>query len=329
MTTSPGSANPPGGEIGKSQAGQASRWAALAIVLAALGWAYGADLLVLVETWSEDPDYSHGFLVLPIALVILWQRWPREEGGNVQWTPSLWGWVLLVVALGAHTIFYEMGKFWLMTATFLPVLVALALSYGGWPLLRRIWPAIAFSVFMLPMPGALEDRLSLPLQQLAAQGSSVLLQSSGMWVMNEGNVLTIGSEQLEVAAACNGLAMLMSLAAVVSATVLLVPMAFWKRVVLLAGIIPIALFCNVLRITSTAWLYQYVATESGRELIHDVAGWMMMPTALALVGLGLWWLSWLVREEEDVETVSPVVAALTRRPSPTPGKPKPASIGDL
>src|SRR5690606_16632185 len=131
-------------------------------------------------------------------------------------------------------------------------------------LLRRIWPAIAFSVFMMPMPGALEDRLSLPLQRLAAKGSSVLLQSSGRWVMNEGNVLTIGSEQLEVAAACNGLAMLMSLAAVAWGTVLLVPMATWKRMVLLAGISPVALRCNVLRITATAWLYQRVSTESGR-----------------------------------------------------------------
>lgn len=327
MTTPTGSATDPGAETGKPRSGQSGRWIALAIVLAALGWAYGPDLMALFEIWSDDPDYSHGFLVLPIALLILWQRWPRGE--NVRWSPSLWGWVLLVIALVGHAVFYETGRFWLMTATFLPVLMALALSYGGWPLLRKIWPAIAFSVFMLPMPGALEDRLSLPLQRLAAKGSSVLLQSSGIWVMNEGNVLTIGSEQLEVAEACNGLAMLMSLAAVVSATVLLVPMAFWKRVILLAGIIPIALLCNVLRITATAWLYQHVDTESGRETIHDVAGWMMMPTALALVGLGLWWLSWLVREEEEVETLSPVITAMTRRPSPTPVKPKPALNEDL
>ncbi|CAN5904503.1 hypothetical protein BH23PLA1_BH23PLA1_00130 [soil metagenome] len=321
MTTLPRPANEPSDSTEGPRAGRSVRTLVPAIVVAALAWAYGPDLMALVETWSEDPDYSHGFLVVPVALVILWMRWPGP--GEVRLSPCRWGWGLLVVSLVAHAIFYDLGKFWLMTATLLPVLAALALSYGGWPLLQRAWPAIAFLIFMLPMPVALENRLSLPLQRLAAQGSSVLLQGSGMWVMNEGNVLTIGSEQLEVAAACNGLAMLMSLAAVVSATVLLVPMATWKRAVLLAGIIPIALLCNVLRIAATALLYQYVSTETGRTMIHDWAGWMMMPTALALVGLGLWWLSWLVREEQVV-TLSPVHSALTRRPTaPAMTKPKP------
>ena len=59
--------------------------------------------------------------------------------------------------------------------------------------------------------------------------------------MPEGNVILVGNERLEVAAACNGLSMLMSLAATVAATASLVPMANWKRVVLLPSIIPIAL----------------------------------------------------------------------------------------
>ena len=40
-----------------------------------------------------------------------------------------------------------------------------------------------------------------------------LLRLSGLWVMPEGNVILVGTEKLEVAAACNGLSMLMSLAA--------------------------------------------------------------------------------------------------------------------
>src|SRR5690606_1330186 len=131
MTTPTDPAPAAGVETGERPS-QAMRWSAPAIVLAALGWAYGPDLLALVETWSDDPDYSHGFLVLPIALLILWQRWPRAqsaEPGAVGLSPSLWGWGLLVLSLLGHAVFYELGRFWLMTATLLPVLVALALSY--------------------------------------------------------------------------------------------------------------------------------------------------------------------------------------------------------
>ena len=33
-----------------------------------------SELHGLISIWWRDPSYSHGFLVIPIALVILWQR---------------------------------------------------------------------------------------------------------------------------------------------------------------------------------------------------------------------------------------------------------------
>ena len=41
---------------------------------------------------------------------------------------------------------------WLETATILPAIVCLVWTFGSWPLLKRVWPAIAFLVFMLPLP---------------------------------------------------------------------------------------------------------------------------------------------------------------------------------
>ena len=55
---------------------------ALASVGLALAWAYGPDLRDLVATWADDPDYSHGFLVIPVALAILWQRLTAPRRGR-------------------------------------------------------------------------------------------------------------------------------------------------------------------------------------------------------------------------------------------------------
>jgi hypothetical protein len=38
-----------------------------------LVWAYAPNFYVLTVFW-QDPNYSHGFLVVPIALYILWQQ---------------------------------------------------------------------------------------------------------------------------------------------------------------------------------------------------------------------------------------------------------------
>ncbi len=114
--------------------------------------------------------------------------------------------------------------------------------------------------------------------------------------MPEGNVIMVGAMPLEVATACNGLSMLMSLAAAVAATASILPMATFKRLVLLVSIIPIALASNILRIAATAWCYYQFGAEVGSKYAHDGAGWLMMPTAMIFVGLELKLMSWLVVE---------------------------------
>jgi exosortase len=275
-----------------------ARYVAPAVVLAALGWSYAPNLRQLFEIWNKDPNYSHGYLVLPIALIILRRRLTSE--GAPVFRPSAWGWVALGGVLALRAFCYENGYDWSETATILPVVACLTLAAGGWPLLRTAWPAIAFLVFLLHLPGSIDGILSQPLQRLATTGTTALLKLSGLWVLKEGNVIVIGSDTLEVAAACNGLSMLMCLAATVAAMTLLLKMETWKQVVLLASIVPIALISNILRITATAWCYHLFGAEVGGHFAHDAAGWLMMPMALVLVGLELLIMSRLIVAEEEV-----------------------------
>jgi exosortase len=273
----------------------------LIAVIAALGWAYAANFKYLQQAW-EQPDYTHGYLVLPIALVILWKRWPAQ--GTVTITPWWPGWLLVVGSLAARVYFLEQGKTWLEAATLMPVVVGLVLARLGWRWLAKVWPAFAFLWFLYPLPPQFNTALSQPLQGLATTCACALLKFTGLWVMPEGNVILVGNEKLEVAAACNGLSMLMSLAATVAAAASLIPMSTFKRVVLLFSVIPIALGSNVLRISATAWCYYRFGADVGKNYAHDWAGWLMMPTAMLLVWLELSIISWVVVEIDDHENVT-------------------------
>ena len=126
------------------------------------------------EHWINDPNYSHGFLVAPVALAIYWRR--RSLPIVVTNRPWRLGWLFLGLVLVARGIFYEYGNLWAESITLLPALACLALTYGGWSQLRRSWPAIAFLVFMLPLPARLNDLLAQPLQGLATRSSTALSQ---------------------------------------------------------------------------------------------------------------------------------------------------------
>ena len=51
------------------------------VVAAALLWSYRPILEWLVQAWSRNPDYSHGFLVPVFSAALVWLRrdlWPTR-----------------------------------------------------------------------------------------------------------------------------------------------------------------------------------------------------------------------------------------------------------
>ena len=290
--------------------------AALAAVSAVLVWAYAAVFRSLWYSWMNDPNYSHGPFVIPVACLIAWQRLRANPHGRPRVWP--WGVGLLLLVLAARVFFFERGNQWAEAMTLLPVIGCLVLTFGGGNLFGKVWPAIAFLGFMIPLTGVLNAVLAAPLQSLATDASCSALKLSGLWVIAEGNIIYVGNQPLEVANACNGLSMLMCLFATVFAAVALVPMPFGVRVVLILSAAPIALVSNVFRIAATAWCYHRFGPEVGARIAHDGAGWLMMPTALLLVGAELWLLNLLVVVE--VTEVEPTILGkpLPGRRPPTP-----------
>jgi exosortase len=255
-------------------------------------------------------------LVIPLSLVIFWLRIADEEHPLAVTRGKWWSWVVLVTVLIARLICYENNGLWSEDATFIPAVAGLILTLGGWPLFLRGWPAVVFLFFMLPLPESTKNILSLPLQTIATVGSVFLMQLTGLRAIAEGHVVNLpdapeGARNLEVATACNGLSMLMTLAATVTVTVILFRLSTLKRTVVLLSAIPIAILSNIIRITATGWCY-YLIEGEGKTIAHDWSGLLMMPLAVLLVILELLLLSWLTGKTEfdNQEPDRPILAII-------------------
>jgi exosortase len=272
---------------------------AAALVGLALAASYAPNLADLAATWRGEPNYTYGFLIIPIALAIAWQR--RRELKPAKLAPSTVGWLALVAVLVARTVLYERAEEWAENATLLPAAAALILALGGWHLLRWAAAPLAVLVLMLPLPNALNSLMAGPLQTLAAIGSEKVLQVMGLPVLRQGNTLRVVTVPLEVARACNGLSMLLTFVTLMVATVLTVdrerPMP--ERIALLLSAIPIALVANIIRIVATAWAYHLFGPTFGEKVAHNTAGFAMMPIGLALVWLELRAFDWLIVEDRS------------------------------
>lgn len=278
------------------------------VLLGGFGWAYWPTLVELVKAWNSQPDYSHGYFVVPLALCFLWARQDRFPGATkgIAWAGS----IVLVASVGMRAF----GACFFMAAI------------DGWSIMlwvggvvwlfwgrRVLWwslPSIAFLCFMVPLPYRIERWLSLPLQRVATNLSCWVLQFLGQPALAEGNTIHLGEHQLEVAQACSGLRIFVGIVAVAFAYLILVRRPWWERVVLLVSVVPIALVANATRIVGMGLLCQYVSGQAGKDFAHNGSGLVMIPFAAGLFALVLWYLGKLVREVELVD----VTAAFRRRP---------------
>jgi exosortase len=256
--------------------------------------------------WNHVQDYSHGYLVAPLAVLFLWARRDRMP---IVATGLAWpGLVLILVSVamrfaGAWYYFDSLDGWSILLWVAGVVWFFLGRSFGWWRL-----PSIIFLLFMVRLPYRLELALSLPLQTIATQLSCWVLQMLGQPAIAEGHTIFLGAHTLEVEQACSGLRIFIGIAALAFAYVVIVRRAWWEKAVLVLSVIPIALVANATRVVATGLLYQLVSGEAAKKFSHDVAGWAMILYAAGLFALVLWYLGKLVREVEPVD----IVAAASR-----------------
>lgn len=289
--------------------------------LAALGgllvWSYWPMLSVFADKWLHDPQYSHGLLVPLFSAYLIRRAW-QSDTLVPRPMPVLGGALLCVVvamrAVAGSLLFHQLDA-----ASLLLALVAICAAAGGWPLLRRTAPAVAFLVFMIPLPYELERNVGQPLKAAATVSSTFLLQTLGQPALRDGNLILIDEVRLGVVDACSGLKMLMTFAAFSMGAVLLMERSRFEKFMVVLGIVPIAVLANVLRITATGLSYVVFTNKETTDFLHDLHGWLMMPVGLALLGLELWVLGKLVVEPgPDRKPVAAPAAAPPRRLNPLP-----------
>jgi len=264
------------------------------LVAAATAFAFWPTLAALYSKWVNDPQYSHGLLVVPFAVGLLWakrDRFPAE----VRPAPFI-GLILLVLAVAGRVLGGVIYFAWLEAFSLLPFLAALTLIFGGFGAFRWALPAIAFLVFMIPMPCSVEIQLGAPLQTIATIASTYVLQTLGQPALAEGNTILIKDFKLGIVEACSGLRMLVTFITFSTAVCMVVRKPVSDKLLILLSAIPIALMVNITRIVLTGLMYLYVDGHTAHVFFHDLAGWFMMPMALALLWVELWMLRHLFTE---------------------------------
>jgi exosortase len=277
-------------------------------------------LYTLFRQWL-DPTWSHGFLIPAFSLYFLHQK--RDALLALSPRPSylgLTGLIFCIFFYPLNLVQFQFAYFdWLIM---LPMIASIVLFLGGWKMLYYTWLPIAYLFFAIPFPDRYYKLITIPMREFAAGVSTVVLNwIPGVQSVASGAVIEVffrGQKlepSLDVAEACSGMRLLMAFVALGVAMAYLHQRPLWQRIVLLISTFPIAILCNVIRVTVTAMIYILWDPRYARGIYHDILGILMLPLAFGLYGLLAWFMSNLFMEETPQTESIIVRSTSTRRPS--------------
>jgi len=237
----------------------------------------------LIHQWSNDPNFSHGFIVPLFSAFIVWTQ--RRELVGLPVKPSNWGFVIIAGSLLMVIVGSLGAELFVARVSLVLLLGGMVIFLLGWQHFRVVLFPWLFLFLMVPIPAIIFSQLTLPLQTLAAKLATVALQAVGIPVLREGNVIALPAMPLEVAEACSGIRSLLSLGTLAIIYGYFLETKLWPRLLIALAAIPIAVLANGFRIFGTGVLVQYWDADKALGFFHEFSGWLVFIVSMMLLFL--------------------------------------------
>jgi exosortase A len=248
--------------------------------------------------WRSSDTYTHCYI---IPLISAWLLYDQRQSIHAPAKPTL---LPLFPALACAAVWLvgyaaDVNSLTHFSAVF--VLQLLTLSLLGWQLGRQVAFPLFYLIFMVPFG----DALNLPLQDLTATVSVMMLNLTGIPVLREGLYLTTPVGQFEVAEACSGLRFLIASIAIGTLFSFLTYRIWWKHLLFVSAILVFSVLANCMRAFFLIWIGETSNMQYGFGADHFVYGWLFF----ALVMFSMFWLGGRFADK------APAVPAVTATPA--------------
>ena len=251
------------------------------MLLAAVLWLYRDVLWSLVRQWASDDNYSHGFLILPIAIYCAWER--RDLLKRIDRRPHAAGLALVLFSLAVFAMGTLAAELFLTRISLVGVIVGGIMFVWGGAFVRALAFPLALLPLMIPLPTIVFNQVALPLQLIASRVGETVISVAGIPVLREGNILELPGMTLAVAEACSGIRSLMSLVALAILLAYFVGGGMWGRLIVVASAVPIAIAANAARVAGTGLTAHWAGRQAAEGFFHGFSGWLLFVTAVAVL----------------------------------------------
>ena len=255
-----------------------------AVSLLAMLWGYRLMLTRHVPDVFNEPleDMSYGWFIPLFSLYVLWQE--RRKIVESLGKPSVVGLLFVLPSLfvgflgirGLQVRFEILG--------FVGLLFGLTWTFFGRRTVGSVIFPIGFLLFCMPLHSYL-DLVTIHLRLLAVSIASATLQGCGVEIVRQGTMLAspTGAFAIDIAEPCSGLRSLFAMMALTAGYAYFTQPTWFRRGLLFALSIPIAILGNVARIFSIVIVAATCSADFATGFYHDYSGYIVFLVAILLM----------------------------------------------
>ena len=255
-------------------------WGPILVGLMAL---YVPTIIAFGRTIWQSEEQAHGPIIIAVVAWLVWDKRHVLLAAPERLAPVS-GWGLILVGLLAYVLGRSQTIPLLDIGSLIPIAAGAVLALRGRTALKDLWFPFLFAVFAIPLPGLLVNAATGPLKQSVSVIAETVLYALGYPIARTGVILSVGQYQLLVADACSGLNSIFSLSAL---GLLYLYLMRYRSVahnaLLIASILPIAFFANVVRVMILVLVTYHFGDETGQGFAHGFAGMVLFVIALVLL----------------------------------------------
>lgn len=258
----------------------------------------------MVTQWTSYETYTHGYVIAPISLWLIWQR--RAQLALIASRPDPRAWALMALAVFGWLLADLGGVQVVAQYAFVAMLPLAAWSVLGWAVVRPILFPLAFLLLAVPFGEVFID----PLINWTADFTVLALQWTGIPVLRDGNSFSIPSGNWSVVTACSGVRYLIASFTLGCIYAYLTYRSTLRRVLFMLASVIVPIVANGVRAYGIVMIGHLSSMRYAVGVDHLIYGWLFF----GLVMLILFWVGGFWREDE-----APLPATASAATSGGPG----------
>src|SRR3989338_2036188 len=269
------------------------------IIWGLVGALYSPVIYQLYKQRWESIDYTHAYFILPISLYLTWRsiRHSRESGNPVFPAPAFAGvnlsprkrgagiQSLLLILLGLFMFIFgwKLDYLFITTLSLIPLLYGIIIYLYGTKIAGALSFPILYLLLMVPPPLGVLDAITIPIRHGVSVAATGVLKLLHYPIHREGLMMYLGGHEIFMGAPCSGFRSLITMFSLGVVYVYVIKGALWKKLILVAAIIPLALLGNLIRVIILCLLTFHAGEKVAQGFFHYFSGGVIF--VVMIVGL--------------------------------------------